>query len=78
MFSPKKGGNEDADADEDEDEEDEDDEDGDEEEGGGEEDEDGDVSLDQQKATSLDDIHVDPAYVPFSWFFWLSHGAYGC
>lgn len=51
VFSPKKGGNEDADADEDEDEEDEDDEDGDEEEGGGEEEEDGDVSLDQQKAT---------------------------
>ena len=77
VFSPKKGGNEDADADEDEDEEDEDDEDGDEEEGGGEEDEDGDVSLDQQKATSLDDINVDPAYVPFSWFFWLSHGPMG-
>ena len=78
VFSPKKGGNEDADADEDEDDEDEDGEDGgDEEEGGGEEDEDGDVSLDQQKATSLDDIHVDPAYVPFSWFFWLSHGPMG-
>ena len=65
-----------ADEEEDEEEDDEEEEHGEE----GEEEEAGlndDISLDQPKATSLDDIELEPTYLPFSWYFWLSKGPLG-